>query len=126
MIHIRLKNIPPPPSSHTSYLQHWGILNHLSGMVNPRLIHHYPGQRWSHFRLCSCLRSKTGASYWLLDLHCRIQIRRTSSDVLNTSMHRLGRSHDWMWKEISLPTIINLLFMRETTSKSIVLDYKVL
>ena len=44
----------------------------------------------------------------------------------NTSMHRLGRSHDWIWKNISLLTIINLLFIRETTSKSRVLDDKVL
>ena len=48
---------------------------------------------------------------WLLDLHCPSQIQPTLSNILSTSMHRSGRSHDWIWKDVSLPTIINLLFM---------------
>ena len=56
---------------------------------------------------CSFASSLT-SNILLLDLHCASQIRPS---LFNNVLSRSGRSNEWIWKDVSLSTIINLLFM---------------
>ena len=56
---------------------------------------------------CSFASSLT-LNILLLDLHCASQIRPS---LFNNVLSRSGCFNEWIWKDVSLPTIINLFFM---------------